>query len=194
MKKYFIVVFITDAISWHASAQNQADSNFYQTKQSLWLAKKAGAWSVIQTLQPTIDASPIIIKGIEAKRIMVGALCMHEVMQPLKGAVMPLFRRLSDLDYNLNDAHWDYVSIDTRITGGIMYFTNFGNTGDSIVSYILNFPHPGFGPQQTDRGKNVRVKTVITSVNDDHDVVKQYWKLTDGHEWLAVQYDYFRKK
>jgi len=194
MKKYFIIVFLIFVAEWYASAQNQADSGFYQMKQAQWLAKKTGAWSVIQTLQPTIDASPIIIKGIEAERTMIGALCMHEVMQPAKGAPMPLFRRLSDLDYNLNDMHWDYTSIDTRITGGIMYFTNFGDTGDSIVSYILNFPHPGFGPRQTDRGKNVRVKTVITSINDDHDVVKQYWRLTDGHEWLAVQYDYTRKK
>jgi hypothetical protein len=194
MKKYFIVVFMMCATAWYASAQNEADSEFHKTKQSLWLAKKTGIWNVTQTLQPTIDASPIIIKGIEAERTMVGALCMHEVMQPAKGAVMPLFRRLSDLDYNFNAAHWDYISIDTRITGGIMYFTNFGNTGDSIVSYILNFPHPGFGPEQKDRGKNVRVKTVITSVSDDHDVIKQYWRLTDGHEWLAVQYDYIRKK
>ncbi|MEP6950250.1 MAG: DUF1579 family protein [Ginsengibacter sp.] len=194
MKKYLILIFITGITTWHASAQNQADSGFYQTKESLWLVKKTGAWNVIQTLRPTIDASPITIKGIEAERTMVGAFCMHEVMQPIKGTAMPLFRRLSDLDYNLNDTHWDYISIDTRITGGIMYFTNFGKTGDSIVSYILNFPHPGFGPQQTDRGKNVRVKTAIIFVDDDHDIVKQYWKLTDTHEWLAVQYDYTRKK
>lgn len=187
MKRYFIVVFMICATAWYASAQNEADSEFYKTKPSLWLAKKTGIWNVTQTLQPTIDAPLIVIKGIDAKRTMVGALCMYEVMQPVKGTGMPGFRRLSDLDYNLNDTRWDYISIGTRITGGIMYFTNFDNTGDSIVSYILNFSHPRFGPQQTDRGKNVRVMTAIIFINDDHEMVKQYRKLTDGREWLAVQ-------
>src|SRR5450432_1018870 len=102
MKKHFLIIFITSLAMWCASAQSKSDSGFYQTRQSQWLAKKTGIWNVIQTLQPTIDALPITIKGLEAERTMVGAFCLHEVMQSVKGAAMPLFQRLSDLDYNLN--------------------------------------------------------------------------------------------
>ena len=175
-------------------AQQQVDSSFYSYKQSQWLSRKIGKWNVTMTLQPTIDVKPIIIKDIQADRSMIGAFCLNETMQPAVGSSMPLFKRISNLDYNLNDARWDYISIDTRITGGIMSFTNFENNGDSIISYILNFPHPGFGSQRVDRGKNVKVKNVIITIDDNHDLVKQYWTLTDGKEWLAVTYDYIRTK
>ncbi|MEO5892308.1 MAG: hypothetical protein ABIQ31_18820 [Ferruginibacter sp.] len=65
---------------------------------------------------------------------------------------------------------------------------------DSIVSYILNTVHPWFGPGQKDRGKNLQVRNVIITINANHDMVKQYWKLTDGDEWLAVVYDYTKRK
>ena len=190
-----LLLFLFAFLLSHAvSAQQQADSAFYTTPQSQWLFKKAGTWQVAMTLQPTLDAKPVLIKNLTAERSMVGALCLHEIMQPAKGAAMPLFKRFSDLDYNLNDARWDYMSIDTRLTAGIMYFTYVPNTGDSIVSYIIDFRHPGFGSQATDRGKTVRCRNVITTLSEDHDMVKQYWTLTDGKEWLAVIYDYTRVK
>lgn len=55
---------------------------------------------------------------------MIGVFCLHEFMHPTKGAPMPAFQRNADLDYNYNDARWDYLSIDTRITGGIMFISN----------------------------------------------------------------------
>ena len=174
--------------------QHQADSAFYKTEQSQWLAKKTGTWNVVMTLQPAFDAKPVTVKDIEAERTMVGAFCLHEVMHPVKGAAMPLFQRYADLDYNYNDARWDYMSIDTRITAGIMFFPNVPDVKDSIVSYMLNTVHPGFGPEQKDRGKNLRVRNVIITVDADHDIVKQYWKLTDGMEWLAVVYDYVKRR
>ena len=175
-------------------AQAPADSAFYASKQSLWLSKKTGTWNVTMTLQPSAQATPLKVTQIEAQRTMVGAFCLHETMHPAKGAPMPPFQRISDLDYNFNDARWDYMSIDTRITAGIMFFSNVPDTGDSIVSYIMNSVHPGFGPKQLDRGKSMRVKNVIITLSSTHDVVKQYWKLTDGQEWLAVVYDYIKKE
>jgi len=194
MKKIYCLSLIIFLINLNASSQQQADSAFYSAKESQWLKTKTGFWNVVMTMQATIDSKPIIIKDIEAERSMVGAFCLHEIMQPTAGASMPKFKRLSDLDYNYNDTRWDYMSIDTRITGGIMFFTNFGLTGDSIVSYMLNFPHPGLGPKQTDRGKMVRVRNVVLTIDANHDVIKQYWKLTDGKEWLAIVYDYTRRK
>ncbi|MEO7767967.1 MAG: DUF1579 family protein [Ferruginibacter sp.] len=181
-------------ISVPALAQSKADSAFYNTKQSQWLTKKTGSWNVTMTLQPFINTPPQTVSGLEAERTMIGAFCMHEVMHPAKNAPMQLFERVSDLDYNRDADRWDYMSIDTRITGGIMYFTNFSRATDSIVSFILNFTHPGFGPQLKDRGKDVKVKNVIIATGPNDEIVKQYWKLADGEEWLAVQYDYTRKK
>jgi hypothetical protein len=177
-----------------ASSQPQADSAFYKNEKSLWLSGKTGYWNVVMSLQPAINMKPITIKNIEAVRTMVGAFCLHEVMRPAKGANMPDFLRYADLDYNYNDSRWDYMSIDTRITGGIMFFTNMPDVKDSIVSFMFNTTHPGFGPDQTDRGKSLRVRNVIITFDDNHDVVRQYWKLPDGNEWLAVVYDYMRRK
>jgi hypothetical protein len=194
MKNIIVSIFTFLFIHFNINGQNQADSDFYKTKQSKWLSKKIGAWNVIMTLRPVANKDPLVVEGLVAERSMVGAFCLHEIMHPATDASMSLFERLSDLDYNLNDDRWDYISIDSRITGGIMYFTSYESSNDSIVSYILNFPHPGFGPEQKDRGKNVRVKNVIISLTADHEVIKQYWKFTDGAEWLAVKYEYLRKK
>ena len=192
MRKAIIMTLTLCVTSFNAFPQTQADSAFYKTHESKWLSKKSGLWSVTMTIQPTGDSKPVIIKGLKAERSMVGAFCLHEIMAPLKGAAMPRFTRMSDLDYNLNESRWDYTSIDSRITAGIMFFSFHSATGDSITSYIQNFPHPGLGPKQTDRGKSVRLRNVFLTVDANHDVVNQYWKLTDGTEWLAITYDYVR--
>jgi hypothetical protein len=194
MKKLVLSFSLFFFVTLQSYCQSQADSAFYKSEQSQWLTKKTGTWDVVMTLQPTINTEPVTIKNIEAERTMVGAFCLHEVMHPAKGADMPLFQRYADLDYNYNDARWDYMSIDTRITGGIMFFTNMPDAKDSIVSYILNTVHPGFGPKQIDRGKSLRMRNVIITIDANHDMVKQYWKLTDGNEWLAVVYDYVKRK
>ena len=194
MKTLLTIAILSFILIGECQAQQQADSAFYAYKQSKWLAKKIGKWQVTMTIRPTIDAKPTLVKDLEAVRTMIGAFCLNEVMQPVKGAKMPLFKRIGNLNYNLNDARWDYMSIDTRITGGIMNFNFIENKGDSIVSYIPDFPHPGFGPKLTNRGKNVKVRNVIITLNQNHDLVKQYWTFTDGKEWLAIKYDFFRVK
>jgi len=194
MKKTLTIFLFASLVVIRIHAQNQADSSFYWNPQSVWLAKKAGIWDVIMTLQPNAGAVPVTVTQLEAHREMIGAFCLHETMRPVKGASMPLFTRISDLDYNLNDSRWDYISIDTRITAGIMDFIPVFNIGDSIVSYIYNCPHPGFGPKMDDRGKNVRIRNVILATDSDHELVKQYWQLTDGQQWLAVTYFYTRRE
>lgn len=193
MKKISVLIILLFSVN--AFSQEQADAAFYKNEISQWLTKKVGTWDVTMTLQPTADTKPMTVGDLEAERTMIGAFCLHEVMKPKRDAKMPLFTRLSDLDYNFNEARWDYISIDTRITGGIMYFTNGESSPkENIVSHILNFPHPGFGPQQTNRGKTVKMRNVITTINKDHETVKQYWKMVDGEEWLGTIYDYKRRK
>jgi hypothetical protein len=157
------------------------------------LKKMVGKWLVTMSLRPTPDAAPLIQKGLVADRSMVGDFCLNESMHPGSVTKIPAFQRISDLAYNVNENRWDYMSVDTRITAGIMYFMNFESNQDSITSYIISFPYPGFGPDLIGRGQAVYSRNVIIKIDDDHDIVKQYWRLTDKPEWLAVQYEYTRQ-
>lgn len=157
-----------------------------------YLINKTGKWSVTMTLQPAADAPVQIIKGLTAEREMIGDYCLHESMHPASGVKMPDFKRLCDLAWNLNEQRWDYMSIDTRITAGIMYFTYQGSSDNTITSFITSFPNPGIGPDQKGRGQSLYSRNVVIKIDNDHDSVKQYWRLTDKAEWLAIQYDYIR--
>jgi hypothetical protein len=158
-----------------------------------YLQHKAGTWNVTMTFCPSAGSAAQIMHGITAERTMIGDYCLHEVMHPTAPAAMPNFTRLADLAYNLNEQRWDYISIDTRITGGIMYFTYQGTDENRITSFITSFPNPGMGPDKKGRGEALYARNVIISINSDHDQVLQYWRLTDKPEWLAMQYDYIRR-
>jgi len=145
-------------------------------------------------LSPSADVPAQIIKGLVAERVMIGNYCLHEIMHPAAGAKIPDFKRLCDFAYNLNEQRWDYISIDTRITAGIMYFTYLGSASNTITSFITSFPNPGMGPDKKGRGQALYCRNVVIKTDDNHDTVKQYWRLTDKPEWLAVQYDYTRKR
>jgi len=159
------------------------------------LRKMTGKWDVTMTMWPSIGAKSIVTKGLVAERLMIGDYCLNEAMYPGPDAVsVPAFQRISDLSLNRNEQRWDYISIDTRITGGIMYFTYKDSDEKTISSFNQSFPHPGFGPQMQGRGQAVSVRNVIRKVNDNHDMVQQYWRLIDKPEWLAVQYDYVKRR
>jgi hypothetical protein len=161
---------------------------------SVRLNKMTGKWDVTMTMQITPGAKPMVIKGIVAERLMIGDYCINEAMYPGPDAKTAAFRRISDLAYNKNENRWDYISIDTRVTAGIMYFTYKDSNASTINSYITSFPHPGFGQTMQGRGQAVYARNVITKINDMHDIVRQYWRLTDRPEWLAVQYEYVKRR
>jgi len=50
----------------------------------------------------------------------------------------------------------------------------------------------GFGPDV--EGRFVRARHVIKRDTDDHDIAEQHWIPVAGREWLAVQYDFTRKR
>jgi hypothetical protein len=190
--KTFFLILIT--VAWNAHLHAQTISNTEKDSlESRFLKSKVGKWTVKMILKPAMDSKPIT-QTFSARRTMIGPFCLHEIMQPSPGSDIPEFTRVCDMAYNKNENNWHYSSIDTRITGGIMFFVNFGDDKDSISTHLLSFSHPGLGPQQEGRGKAVRSRTVIVRKNKDADIVKQYWKLTDQPEWLAVQYEYTRSK
>lgn len=163
------------------------------TAEHNYLQSRVGEWSVTMTFRPTADVTPLVVNGIVAERTMIGDYCLHELMHPAAGVKMPDFKRLCDFAYNKNEQRWDYMSIDTRITAGIMYFTYQSSANNEITSFITSFPNPGMGPGQKGRGQALYARNVVVKINKDHDMVRQYWRLTDKTEWLAVQYDYTRK-
>lgn len=158
------------------------------------LRMKVGKWQVKMVIQPKADGPKILVDSLMANRELIGNYCLHEEMYPKLNTVEKGFKRLSDLAFNVNENRWDYISIDTRITAGIMYFTFLDQKDGAITSFISSFPHPGFGENLAERGKSVFMRNVIKRIDDDHDQVLQYWRLTDQQEWLAVQYDYRRTK
>ena len=180
-------------VSLHPAFSQPADSTMQNESHARWLKNLTGTWQVTMTAQPMPDAKPMVVKGIVAERSMVNDFCLYEVMRPAPGSGVPNFQRISYLAYNFNERRWDYISIDSRITGGIMFFTNVESNQDSITSYMFNFPYPGFGSYQKAKGTATSARNVILTRNDREQVVKQYWWFAGGPEWRGMQYEYTRK-
>lgn len=158
------------------------------------LARRAGLWDVAMTLRLTPDAEPVVTTGIIAERSMIG-LYLHEVMKPAPGSDTTDFRRVAYLHYNRVEGRWQYVSLDTRLPVGIMpAWSHRKPTGTALVLEFENLAFVGFGREV--EGRLVHSNLVITRESDDHDVSQQYWTQADGtgREWLAVQYEYTRKR
>jgi len=156
------------------------------------LARRAGTWDVVMTLRPAPDAKPIVVKGLVAERSVIG-LYLQEIMRPSEGSDAADFRRIEYLTYNPVQARWQYVSMDTRVPVGLMPATSFGDQPtDSITVHFENFAIPGFGPEL--EGRFFRARHVTTRESDDRDISRQYWTAVGSTEWLAVQYEYTRRR
>jgi hypothetical protein len=158
------------------------------------LARGTGTWEVVTTLRLTPDAAPVVSTGVIAERTMVG-LYLQEVMKPAPGSKTPDFRRIAYLYYNRVEGRWQYVSMDTRFPVGIMPAWSFEKSaGDKLRLEFENIAFVGLG--QDVEGRMVHSNLVITRESDNHDLSQQYWTQADGsgRQWLAVQYEYTRKR
>lgn len=156
------------------------------------LARRAGTWNVVMTLRPTADARPIVVNGLIAERAMVG-LYLQETMRPAPGSNLPDFRRMAYLTYNKVESRWQYSSMDTRAPVGIMFAKSYADQPEGdITMYFDGFALPGFGPEL--EGRYLRARHVVKRDGDDHDVAEQYWTPVGGREWLAVKYEFTRKR
>jgi len=114
-------------------------------------------------------------------------------MRPASGSGIPDFRRIEYLTYNPIEVRWQYVSMDTRAPIGLMPAKSFGDgQGSSITVHFENSALAGFGPDL--EARLFRAKHVTTTESDVRDVTRQYWTSAGGGEWLAVQYEYTRKR
>ncbi len=158
------------------------------------LARRAGVWNVVVTLRPAPDAAPVVTSGLIAERTMIG-LFLQEVMKPAPGSTTPDFRRISYLHYNRVEGRWQYVSLDTRFPAGIMPAWSFENeVGGKLTLQFEGLAFAGWGREV--EGWLMRSNYVITRENDDHEFARQFWTRADGtgREWLAVEYEYARKR
>jgi len=156
------------------------------------LASRIGTWSVLMTMRPTAVSKPIVVAGLIAARSMVGPY-LQEVMMPAPGSNVPEFRRIDFLTYNPLQARWQYLSMDTRATVGLMFAQGFGPDRDGeITVYFSDFPAPTeLGPEVA--GHFMRARHVLTRESEHREVVRQYWSMDGRSEWLGVQYEYTRK-
>ncbi len=158
------------------------------------LARRSGTWTVVMTLRPSPNATPLVTTGMIAERRMVG-LFLEEVMRPAPSSNLPDFRRISYLTYNRVEARWQYVSLDTRFPAGIMPAWSFAQeVGRKLVLQFEGLGFVGFGPQV--EGRLTRSDYVITRESDDREFARQYWMQADGtgRRWLAVEYEYTRSR
>jgi hypothetical protein len=158
------------------------------------LGHRVGTWDVTITFRATPDAPPVITKGVIAERKMV-VNYLEEVMKPAPGSPGPDFRRISYLYYSKVEGRWQYVSMDTRLPVGIMPAQSFGKGADGNVT--LTFDSIGFvGFGKDVEGRMIRSSYEIARDGNDHEVASQHWVGADGtsRDWLAVQYEYTRRR
>lgn len=156
------------------------------------LAKRVGTWSVVMTLRPNATASPVVVSGLVAERAVIGPY-LQEIMRPAPGSSAADFRRIDYLTFNPLQARWQYLSMDTRATVGLMFAQGFGGEVDGdITVYFSDFPGPTeLGPDVA--GRYLRARHVVTRDTNDHEFSRQYWSVDGSPEWLGVQYEYTRK-
>jgi hypothetical protein len=158
------------------------------------LATRAGVWDVVFTLWPAPGAEPVVTRGLIAERTMIGPF-LSEVMQPSPGSAIPDFRRIDYLGYDRIEGRWKYVSLDTRFPVGIMPAWSFDvGQPDAVVLQFEPLAFPGFG--QDVEGRLTRSDMVITRQSPEREFKRQHFVQSNGTgaKWLAVQYEYMRKR
>jgi hypothetical protein len=158
------------------------------------LSAESGRWNVVSTLWLEPDAKPIVTTGLVADRTMIGNY-QQEVMQPEPGSKQPDFRRLAYLHYFRVEGCWQYVSMDTRFPVGIMPAKTCEKAHDGKLTLEFDsLPFVGLGAEVEGRTINSNLEIVRDGPN--HEFIRQYWTRADGtgRRWLAVQYEYTRKR
>lgn len=158
------------------------------------LRERSGTWTVVSTFRPAPDAAPIVTDGLIAERMMVG-LYMQEVMKPGPGSKAPDFSRIAYQYFSRVEGRWQYVSLDTRFPVGIMPAWSFGKEKDGKL--VFQFESLAFVGIGTDvAGRMIRSNLEISRESKDHEFIRQFWVQADGtgREWLAVEYEYKRRR
>jgi hypothetical protein len=192
------LVITSAAAALTASAADSAPSAIERMQQpgpeAAQLMRRTGVWDVVVTIRPRPDAKPVVTTGVIAERVMVGQF-LQEVMKPAPGSNMPDFQRIAYLHYNRVEGRWQYVSLDTRFPTGIMPAWSYEKQTDrKLMLQFESIAFPGWA--QEVEGRLTRSNLLLTRESDDRDLSQQYFTQADGtgREWLAVQYEYTRRR
>lgn len=158
------------------------------------LASEAGVWDVVSTLWLAPDAEPVVGRALVAERTMIGNY-QQEVMKPAPTSDAPDFRRLAYLHYFRVEGCWQYVSMDTRFPVGIMPAKTCEKPLDGkLILTFESLPFVGLGLEVD--GRTINSNLEIVHDGPDHEFMRQYWTRADGtgRRWLALQYEYTRRR
>ena len=153
-----------------------------------------GNWEVTQRVWTKPGGAPVTLPPYKASRKLTGHF-LEEIMEPKPDSDVKPFTRLFYLNYNNANLQWESIVLDTRYPV-MMFETSVGNAienGNTLTMYLPAFVMaPGWGDDLSGRlGKERR--TIFFETNDKT-VVKQYWTLPAGKEFLAIEYVYTRIK
>ena len=176
-----------------ASGVTAAQKMLEPGPEALAMAARAGLWSMTQTNWSSPDAVPVTIPNLIAERIMIGPF-LQEIAHPAPDSVAAPFTRLDYLTFNRVEGRWDYASMDTRSSNGIMPAWSLGRDPAEQIDLVFQpFAIVGGGPEV--KGQMLRMEETITQEGPDRDVKDQYFILADGTgtKWLARRYSYVRR-
>lgn len=151
-----------------------------------------GNWNVEMKIWNDSSEKPVMVANYAAERTMQGHF-LEEVMHPVSSTDKP-FKRIIYLNYNYANFCWEYIVLDTRYPL-MMFETSVVNEKDNkqINLYLSSFVMPP-GWIDTNGGQLTKQHRVINFINDNKTIMRQYWTLPGGKEFLAVEYTYTRVK
>jgi hypothetical protein len=85
--------------------------------------------------------------------------------------------------------------VTDHLVVGIMPAYSFANESEGkLTMHFESLAFVGLGREV--EGRMIRSNLEIVRENDDHEFVRQYWVQADGsaRRWLAVEYEYTRRK
>ncbi len=196
MKKTTILLFILQ-IALQSFAQTitmdyrdnlSMDSILKQGKEYEKVKALIGNGTVIQTIYK-MDGTVIAKDELKYERKMVGNF-LQETITPKVISEKNNFQRISYLNYNRTNLHWEYIVLDTRFPL-MMYETAVTNqnSSDSIITYLDAFVLPPFfGKEYT--GLLTRERRIIIFNENGNYIHRQYWTIPAHKEFLAIEYNF----
>jgi hypothetical protein len=157
------------------------------------LAERVGTWDATFTSWERPGAPPVTTRGLVAEREMIGPM-LQERLHPDVGNPGPSWVRIDDLTFNRTEGRWDYMSMDSRVSAGIMVAWSLDHDPAARVFLsFLPFSTPGTG--QDVSGQMLRMEQIVIHQDADHETKDQYFMSADGvaTKWLAKRYSYTRR-
>jgi len=158
------------------------------------LARRVGAWDVVETVWASPGAAPTSHKWI-AQRTMIGSF-LQEIIRSAPASAAPDIQRVDYLSFHRIEGRWKYVSMDTRAPVGIMSAESFGRSAAGRIDITFQpFAIPATQQGSRTLGQLLQMKQLIIEQDADHDRKDQYFVPADGSgkAWLAHRYAYARR-